>query len=936
MVRRLFSTLFFSLFSLCLLAQTGSIKGTIKDATTNEPVIGAAVLVEGTTNGAATDLNGNYVIPKVSAGTVNLVISYISYRTKKVEGIVVPDGQAAVLNTTLEEDVTQLADVVVVGVREANTDMAVVNEIRNSPQVVSGVSSEQIQRSMDRDAAQVMMRVPGITIQDGRFVMIRGVNERYNQVMINNAIAPSTEIDIRSFSFDLIPSNMIERMLIFKSGTADLPGDFAGGVIKLFTQTSVNENFTNFSLSGGFRAGTTFNDFQQSRTSGTDLLGFDNGFRKLPGSFPANLNDVSGENGLNAIRQLPNNFTPLRSTAAPDFSFGFGIGRRFTLGSIDVSNLTSVNYSYGSQYMNVNRNLYLQYDPQTGSAGAPIFQYNDDFYERSNRIGVIHNWRFLLNPRTTIEFKNLYNQIGDNETVLRQGQNLVQRPNDELQNYGYRYNERRIYSGQLLGTHKLDDEGRRTLNWLVGSNYLLRNEPDFRRFRTFRPVGSDGPYEIITPSQSSLIDNSRFYSKLNEYSVSHGLDYEHKFGQAEGGAENKNALSFKVGYYLDYRNRSFSARYFAYNIRDPRPELTQLPINEFFAPENIGRGDVEATEGTNLSDSYSGSNLLTAGYGSVTIPLGKFSLSTGVRIEFNRQQLESVNNAGQALPVDNPILVPMPFANLGYELNGRSLIRLAYSRTVNRPEFRELAPFLYYDFVSEANVTGNPNLETARIHNVDLRYEFYPRPGETISLAGFYKNFDRPIENYVAQASDGTQLFSFNNADLANNVGVELEVRKSLSDIAATSFLKNLSLVFNGSWIYSRVDLGNDPTLIQDRVRALQGQSPYIVNLAAFYDDRDRGFAVNVFYNVFGKRISRVGSDIFPTVYEMPRNMLDVTLSKNIGERLTFKLGGQNILNAPFRFYQDSDRNREIGDVDQLITGFRRGAYYTVGVAVKL
>ena len=935
MVRRLVSALFFSLFSLCLLAQTGSIKGTIRDAKTNEEVIGASVLIEGTANGAATDLNGNYVIPKVPAGTVNLVISYLSYRTKKVEGVVVEAGNATVLNTTLEEDVTQLADVVVVGVREANTEMAVVNEIRNAPQVVSGVSSEQIQRSMDRDAAQVMMRVPGITIQDGRFVMIRGVSERYNQVMINNAIAPSTEIDIRSFSFDLIPSNMIERMLVFKSGTADLPGDFAGGVIKLFTQTSVNENFFNISLSSGYRAGTTFNTFQQSKTSSTDWLGFDNGFRKLPGSFPANLNDVSGENGLNAVRQLPNNFAPIRSTAAPDFSFGLGFGRRFSLGSIDISNLSSVNYSYGSQYLNVDRNLYLQYDPQTGNAGTPIFRYNDDLYERSNRIGVIHNWRFVFNPRMTIEFKNLYNQIGDNETVLRQGQNVVQRPADELQNYGYRYNERRIYSGQLLGTHKFDDDGRRTLNWLVGSNYLLRNEPDFRRFRTFRPVGSDGPYEIITPSQSSLIDNSRFYSKLNEYSVSHGLDYEHKFGQA-GATENKNALSFKVGYYLDYRSRSFSARYFSYNIGVPRPELTQLPINEFFAPENIGRGNVETTEGTNLSDSYSGTNLLTAGYGSVTIPLGKFSLSTGVRLEFNRQQLESLNNAGRDLSVDNPILVPMPFANLGYELNSRSLIRLAYSRTVNRPEFRELAPFLYYDFVNEANVTGNPDLETARIHNVDLRYEFYPRPGETISLAGFYKNFDRPIENYVAQASDGTQLFSFNNADLANNVGVELEVRKSLSDIAATSFLKNLSLVFNGSWIYSRVDLGDDPTLIQDRVRALQGQSPYIVNLAAFYDDRDRGFAVNVFYNVFGKRISRVGSDIFPTVYEMPRNMLDVTLSKNVGERLTFKLGGQNILNAPFRFFQDSDRNREIGDVDQLITGFRRGAYYTAGVTFRL
>jgi outer membrane receptor protein involved in Fe transport len=247
-----------------------------------------------------------------------------------------------------------------------------------------------------------------------------------------------------------------------------------------------------------------------------------------------------------------------------------------------------------------------------------------------------------------------------------------------------------------------------------------------------------------------------------------------------------------------------------------------------------------------------------------------------------------------------------------------------------------LAPFLYYDFVNEANVEGFPGLETALIHNIDLRYEFYPRPGETISLAGFYKNFDKPIENIVLQASDGTQMFSYRNADFANNVGMELEVRKSLSDIAPTSFLKNLSLVFNGSYIYSRVDLGNNPDLIQDRVRALQGQSPYIMNLAAFYDDQDRGFAFNLFYNVFGKRISRVGSDIFPTVYEMPRNMIDATVSKTIGEKVTVKVGAQNILNAPFRFFQDSDRNREISGIDQLITGYRRGAYYTASVAIRL
>ncbi len=729
---------------------------------------------------------------------------------------------------------------------------------------------------------------------------------------------------------------MIERMLVFKSGAADLPGDFAGGVIKLFTQTTVGENFTNISLGGGYRAGTTFNDFYQSKTSSTDFLGYDNGYRKLPDNFPDYVTNASSENAYQITRQLPNNFTPLQSTAAPDFRVGVGLGRKFFIGKVDVTNLTSINYSYGSQFMNVDRYLYQAYNSTAGTVGEPLFQYNDDFYERSIRVGIIHNWRFVLNPRTTIEFKNLYNQIGDQETTLREGQNLVQRRDDYLNNYAYRYNERRIYSGQLQGTHKFSED-RSTLSWLVGGNYLTRNEPDFRRFRTFQPIGTNDPYRIIAPPSSNLFDNSRFYSELNEFSVSNGVDYEHKFGKADA----KNPLSFKLGYYLDYRDREFAARYFSYLLRggitpEEQDRIVSLPIDQFFAPENIGRGKLELAEGTNPSDQYTGNNFLAAGYASVSIPFGKFYLSTGARVEYNRQQLESQDNRLRPISVNNPILVPMPFANLSYDLSDRSLLRVAYSRTVNRPEFRELAPFLYYDFVNEAIIFGNPDLETARIHNLDLRYEFYPRPGETISLAGFYKNFNNPIENRILTASDGQQQYSYTNADNANNVGIELEMRKSFSDIAAASFLKNLSLVFNGSYIYSRVDFGDSQSLAQERIRPLQGQSPYIANLAAFYDDRERGFAVNLFYNVFGKRIARVGSDVFPTVYEMPRNTLDATISKNIGEKITIKLGAQNILDAPFRFYQDSDRNKKIGDIDQVITRYRRGAYYTASLVLNL
>lgn len=925
-------------FILCLLfaapavfAQTGSIRGAIKDGKTSEPLIGATVAVEGTTNGAITDINGNYVLPRVPVGKVNIVISFISYRTKKVEGVVVEPGAAAQLSTTLEEDVAQLQEVVVIAVREANTERAVIEEIRNSPQVVSGVSSEQIQRSMDRDAAQVMMRVPGITIQDGRFVMIRGVNERYNQVMINNAIAPSTEIDIRSFSFDLIPSNMLDRMLVFKSGSADMPGDFAGGVIKLFTQNTVNENFFNVSVGGGYRAGTTFRRFEQSRGSRTDFLGFDNGFRSLPSGFPSRLpENTASEEVFAQARRLTNNFVPLESNAFPDARLGMAFGRKLTIGGINASTLTSINYSVASQSYQAERNLYQAIDPVT-QVSPPLFEYRDNAFERNIRLGLIHNWRLAISPRTTIEFRNLFNQIGDHETVLRNGTVPIQRP-EPFQNYGYRYASRSIYSGQLQGTHKMH-EGKSTLTWLVGGNYISRNEPDFRRFRTVRANVNDGPFLNVLPPGGSLFDNSRFFSKLNEYGLSHRLDFERKLG-----GDSANAITFQAGYFAEYRNRSFNARYLSYTVKSSTlnvDSIRALPIEQFFSTANIGRNRLQLEESTNASDSYSGTNLLTAGYASISLPLRRFYLSGGIRLEFNRQQLSSRDNRGQVIDVDNPILVPMPFLNLTYNLNKRSLARLAYGRTVNRPEFRELAPFLYYDFVNESIIFGNENLDIARIHNVDLRYEFYPRPGETISLAAFYKNFNRPIEYQLQVSSDGQQPVSFINADFANNVGLELEVRKSLSDIAATSFLRNLSLVLNASLIYSRVDLGNQ-ALVQERVRALQGQSPYVINLAAFYDDPKRGFAVNAFYNVFGKRIFRVGSVTFPTVYEMPRNTLDVSVSKTLGRRITLKAGAQNILDAPFRFFQDSNRDVDITGVDELITDFRRGAQVSVGLGLAL
>src|SRR6478735_3717487 len=270
---RLFTVLLITSFSVASFAQVGTIKGTLVDEKTLEGIIGANVVLEGTTQGASTDVNGNFVITKVKAGKYNLVATYVSYVTKTLPNVEVYPDQTTAIYSSLKEDVQELESVIVTGKRQTDTDISVITELKKSDLVAVGISSQQIKMSQDRDAAQVIRRVPGVTIVGNRFVNVRGLSERYSTVMLNGIIAPSTEVDSRAFAFDLIPSNMIDRMLVYKSGGADLPGDFAGAVINIATKGIVEENELSVNVTAGFRAGTTFQDFNTERGSKTDWLG---------------------------------------------------------------------------------------------------------------------------------------------------------------------------------------------------------------------------------------------------------------------------------------------------------------------------------------------------------------------------------------------------------------------------------------------------------------------------------------------------------------------------------------------------------------------------------------------------------------------------------------------------------------------------------------
>jgi len=936
------------------MAQTGTIKGKVTDVVTGEGVVAANVLVLGTLQGSAADINGDFEIKNLKTGTYNLVVSFVSYRADTLKNITVYPDQTTVVNTTLMEESQSLSEVVVSGQRMRNTDISVISDIKTSQLVVSGISAQQISLSQDRDAAQIVKRIPGVTILNNKFVNVRGLSERYSVVLLNGVIAPSTEVDSRAFAFDLIPSSMIDRMLVYKSGGADMPGDFAGAVINIATKSVIDENELSVSFAAGFRNGTTFKEFNTEYGSETDWLGFDNGYRSLPSSFPTRhlsnyTDDLSTYRNRSTVGEagasLNNNWTGKTGTASPDLRTTINFSRSGRIGKIRLGNITSVSYSNTRQRLQQQNYYYEAYDPmQPDAKPGRRYQYNDNRDASNVRLGLISNFVFELNPSHIIEFRNLFNQQGSSQVTERTGFEDVQ--NYEVSNVGLNYTEKSLYVGQLAGKHTFSD--RLSLNWSYGYSTTSANQPDYRRMRSQRSIGSTDPFSVVIAPSANPVDG-RFFSELTESVHNETINIDYKLNPSA--PENQQAR-ISIGYYGSQTNRDFSARWFSFNgfPGETVPlELLTKGFNELFVRENLinpedgvgssARPIFVLNEGTNPSDAYTAKNIYNAGFLNVYKSFSAFKATVGVRVEDNRMQLNSADDKGE-IRVDNPVTSVLPFANLSYNFSEKTLVRVAYSKTVNRPIFRELAPFNFYDFDRNANTYGFDSLRTANIHNVDLRWEHYPSAGENISLGVFYKHFVDPIETRLQQGSN--IIYTFINAETATSIGMELDARKSLSGLTNSSFIDNLSVLFNAALIDSKVTLPDNASN-QDKERSMQGQSPYIINTSLLYNNLENGLQINLAYNVFGKRIFAIGDfnqqsgvALNPTQYEMPRNQIDVTISKDFGSHFNVKLGVQDILNQKYQLMQDSNSDKKITSFDSPIQTFRPGQYVTVGVTYRV
>ncbi|HQV75287.1 MAG: carboxypeptidase-like regulatory domain-containing protein [Flavobacteriales bacterium] len=931
-------TLCIALFlGLIAFAQRGTVAGTI---TANEggivqPMPFVNVAIKGTSTGGTTDLDGKFSFD-ADAGEHVLLVSFVGYEAVE-KTITVIAGQTVNANHELKSQAIEMKTVEVVTTRRTETESAVVMETRQSEQVVNGMGREQISKGQDRTAGDVVKRIPGVTMVGDRFVMIRGLADRYNTVMLNDVIAPSMEPDRRAFSFDILPSGALDRVMVYKTGAPELPGEFAGGVIKLYTINVPSENSVKVDYSTSLRNGTTFKPFYSSQQSGTDALGFDNGLRQLPSKFPGNLYHTTPERLTAAGKSLANNWTADESSAAPDQRFGISLTKRFGQqgGRVNGGNITSINYSNTRQSYTANNQNYNVFDP-SAQRSERIYDYNDNENIHQVRISALSNFSLLVGTRTKLEFRNLFTQQGTDQATLRTGKSFEEQ--FEVKNYAFRYQQRSIYSGQLHGEHELTTDVNK-LSWTLGYGLGISKEPDFRRVRTVRDLNTtdaDIPFQVIVPPGATTLDAGRFFSNMNENVMTGKVDYEH---QLKG---ERNKVKIRVGAFVERKDRTFSARWMSFKAASSAQfDQTQifLPLDQIFSPEHINTTDgFKLEEGTNPSDRYTAANTLLAGYVGTTINLATNTvISAGVRAEHNTQELKSATFGGARVLVNNPLLSILPSINLSRSISEKSQVRLAWATTVNRPEFRELAPFAFYDFSFNNVLRGNEELNTATIQNVDARYELYPSSSEVFSFGVFYKHFTNPIEMFFlpGAGSGGTRNFTFGNAQQAQSVGAELELRRSLNSIFTAGYMSRVGVMFNAAYIVTEVTLGEGAEG-QAQKRPLMGQSPYIVNAGLYYQDTEHKLQYNIMYNVIGPRLFAVGTYGTPDIYEMPRNVVDVTLTKGIGKRFEVKLSAQDILNQRTRLIQDSNGNGKVDKVDEDVLSFRRGSYFSIGLGLKL
>jgi len=888
-------------------SEVGTLSGVVVDGRSGRPVAGAAVEVEGRSGPAAhSNTEGKFTVT-LPPGTYQIKISAPDYLTAVLSEVAVRPGEDTPVNAVLSSrsEVTSV-EVVERAASVGATAEVILQERRLAGAVIEGLSREGLAAGTASDAAGALQQVTGVSVVGDGYVFVRGLGERYSATQLNGSLIPTTEPEKRVVPLDLFPVGLIDSVRIAKSYTPDLPAEFSGGLVQIGTVEFPPEGHFSVSYKSGFNTLLGFGPFLSYPGGAGDFFGYGAGARSIPSIIPRNVRVVPGAFSPAELQQFgrafSNNWEPHeKSWARPasDWSAtGGGVwGRLGLVGAVSLSNKL--------QLQNESQRYLRQ------GAGAPvIFTEYPDYreYTEAARLGAAFNAALRLTPSNKIIFRNTYTH--DAEKSVRRLAGYDGGVGNNLAAERLRFIERALYASSVEGEHSLAALGDSLLRWQFTYSRSNRDEPDLRE--VFRNQLPDGRYIFAGTSTSGL----RFFSALDDRIYEPQLDFSLPFfkGRFTG--------MFKAGVRAALRSRDFQARRFLFQLSRNTVNLF-LPSNQLFAAENIRPDGFQLTEYTRGTDAYDASMNIYAGYGMVDLGLGaRLRLVAGLRIEDADQTVTTRDNLSASL---TPIKArlrntdPAPAVNIIYALSPRQNLRLAYSRTLARPDFRELSPFDFANTLGGFITAGNPKLKRAVISNYDARWEWFSSGNQMLAVSAFAKTFINPIEQVIVPSNDLRQTFV--NAKGARNMGFEFEVRRSLGSVWER--LRDFGLSSNFTVVDSSIDLNpEDAAILTSHSRPLLGQSRYLGNLVVFWRRASWRSSAQFNANYVSRRLSDAGTFGLPDIYQEANTFLDFSYQYTLGgrRRWTLRFEAENLGDNNFRWTQGNavHRNFRLGRTFQL------------------
>lgn len=861
----------------------GKIAGKVVDAETGEPVIGANVAITGTTKGAATDLDGKYMIRNVEPGTYSLTISYISYTKQTVTGIRVDSGESRALDISLQPKTVGMDEVTVTATADQSSAAGLLAIQRKSVPMQDGLSSQQISKLGDGDVGAAIKRVTGVTVQGGKNVFVRGLGNRYSNVQLNGSQIPSTNPDKKEIPVDLFGSGLVSNIIVQKTFTADQSAEFSGGSVQITTREFPDDRNFTLSYSTSYNTVSTLENTLTSRGSGTDFLGYDNGKRSPPSIL--NNQRVNNEIAPQVVQALHDNWgIDSNKSAIPSQSVSVNYANQFNEERMPIGVVGNFSYKFSRDLQPNKVQRFIQFFDNSNNPNY-LTDYNRDEGVITADLSGMLNIFIKPSSVTKIGLKSLYaNSTTDSKSIIEGPyQNGVNRLTV------LNFDRRRVFSNTLEVETYFRNVMSSTLSGNISYNSAVRTRPDRR---TTRYNLSGGEYNFAPFGDN----NGHFFSDQNDNNYAGKLKYEF---------EPADFVTISAGGNITFKDRSFTARRIAYRDQIApfvNGDIAAQPPSVLFDDELVENGTLEMVEttqfGLNQSDWYDGFQSIYAGFVSTRWnAIDRLSFEIGGRLENSVQTIEVPLNLGgdyeEASKVDNTDFLPA--VNVTYEMSDRSNLRAAFSRTLARPEFREISNFNFADFFGGQRIYGNPDLERTRITNYDFRFETYPRGGELFAISAFYKQFENPIELFY-RLTENVEVF-YDNAPEADLYGIEVEGRKNITD--------RMQVVANASYIFSETDMGNQASnRVANITRPMVGQSPFIVNVSSFYTIPKWDMNLSLSYNTFGERVVTVGQNGQQyDEYEQPFHDLGAKIEYPLG-RVDLSLEASNLLNDEREYTQ--------------------------------